>query len=221
MFLPTALLLALSTLATAARLTVSIGASPQLPNPATLPSSTHAILLGPAGTSYDVPIRRNSAFIFPDLEAASYLLTIHSRDYFFPPLRVDVTASSEEEGEGISAWQTFRGNEWSNKGPGYGSGKGELSVQVTASGQKDYYQLRGGFDILSFLKSPMILMGLVSVVFIFGLPYLMDNSKFTATTAQGGIVGCGAGHWANVFVCSGPRDQGRVRGDAEEGSNFW
>lgn len=182
MFLVSTIFLALTSLAHAAHLTVSIAPSPQFPNPATLSSSTHALLLGPAGTSYDVPIRRNSAFVFPDLDAASYLLTIHSRDYFFPPLRIDVTTASEggEETASINAWQTFRGNEWSNKGPSYGTGKGELTVQVTASGQKDYYQPRGGFNVLSFLKSPMILMGLVSVVFIFGMPYLMENSTFQA-----------------------------------------
>lgn len=179
MLLPSALLLGLTALTHAAHLTVSVAPSPQLPNPATLTSTTHAVLLGPAGTSYDVPIRRNSIFVFPDLAAASYLLTVHSRDYFFPPLRIDVTASSSENSgqDNISAWQTFRGNEWSNKGPSYGSGQGELNVQVTTSGMKDYYQPRGGFSIMSFLKSPMILMGLVSVVFIFGMPYIMENSK--------------------------------------------
>ena len=178
MLLSTTLLFTFTSPAHAAHLTLSLAASPQLPNPATLSSTTHAVLLGPAGVSYDVPIRRNSDFVFPELEAASYLLTVHSRDYFFPPLRVDVTKGSEGEGETVAAWQTFRGNEWSNKGPGYGTGKGALNVQITASGQKDYYQPRGGFSFLNFVKSPMILMALVSVVFIFGLPYLMDNSKF-------------------------------------------
>lgn len=49
---------------------------------------------------------------------------------------------------------------------------------MRAGAEKQYYQERGGFSILSFLKSPMILMGLASVVLIFGMPYLMDNSKF-------------------------------------------
>jgi hypothetical protein len=30
---------------------------------------------------------------------------------------------------------------------------------------------------LSFLKNPMILMALFSMVLIFGMPYLMDNSE--------------------------------------------
>jgi hypothetical protein len=76
----------------------------------------------------------------------------------------------------VSAWQTFRGNEWSNQGPQYGTGQAELNIEVRPVGQKDFYAQRQGFSLLSFLKSPMILMALVSVVMIFGLPYLMDNS---------------------------------------------
>ena len=169
-----ALLLAYAALATAARLTVSIPPSQLLPNPSTLPSSSHAILLGPPGTRYDAPLRKDNTFLFPDLQDASYLLTIHSHNYFFPPLRVDVT-SSEGNGKNISAWATFRGNEWDNKGQFYGTGKEELTISVKAGAEKQFYQERGGFNILSFLKSPMILMGLASVVLIFGMPYLMDN----------------------------------------------
>lgn len=173
-----AALLICASLASAARLSVSIPASPPLlPNPATLPSSTHAVLIGPPGIRYDVPIKRDSTFTFPDLAEASYLLTIYSRDHFFPPLRVDVEkATGESQSQTIQAWQTFRGNEWTHKGAHYGSGKGELQVSVQPSMPKNFYQERGGFSVFSFLKSPMILMALVSGAMIFGMPYLMENS---------------------------------------------
>lgn len=160
----------------AAKVSVLVQSSPILNNPSNLPPSTHAILLGPPGTRYDVPLRRDNTFVFPDLTEASYLLTIHTLHYNFQPLRVDVsnTGSSQK----IEAWQTFRGNEWSNKGPSVGSSSGgnDLQIQVRPSGQREYYSQRGGFNLVAFLKSPMILMGLVSVVMIFGFPYLMDNS---------------------------------------------
>ena len=206
MHLPTLLSLLLSTLplTLAASLRISIPPYPGLPNPSTLPPSTHAVLLGPVGISHDVPIRKANDFLFRDLEPAGYLLTVHARDYVFPPLRIDVSGEGEGEGEKVEAWQTFRGNEWSNKGPSYGSttGGGELHVLLSPTGGKEYYQPRGGFNVLSFLKSPMILMGLVSVVFIFGLPYLMDNSKFT-----GGVDHLVAGRRADAMY-SGPRDEG-------------
>lgn len=175
------LLLAAAALASAAaNLTVSIPASQHLPNPSALPPSTHAILLGPPGIRYDALLRRDNTFLFPELPSASYLLTVHSRDYFFAPLRVDVTPGGEEESQSIEAWQTFRGNEWSNKGPSYGAGKGSLTILVRAAAPKDFYQVRGGFNLLSFFKNPMILMGLFSVVMIFGMPYLMENSMFVS-----------------------------------------
>lgn len=187
-------LLLCASIASAARLTVSIPPSPPLlSNPATLPPSTHAVLLGPPGVRYDVPIRRDSTFVFPDITEASYLLTLHSRDYVFPPLRVDVSKATDASPEqSIQAWQSFRGNEWDNKGPHYGSGKGELQLQIQPSAHKNFYQERGGFNIIGFVKSPMILMALVSAVMIFGLPYLMDNSTL--------------GNTASVILCSTQTD---------------
>lgn len=173
MLLPTTLtLLVLSALASAAKLTISIAPSPLLPNPGTLLPSTHAVLLGPPGTTHRAPLRTDNSFRFPRLSSGSYLLTLHSRDNFFAPYRVDVAAD-----ETIEVWQTFRGNEWSHKGPSLGRGKGEVDVNVRAAGEKQHYQTRGGFDLLGFLKSPMILMGVFSMAMIFGLPYLMANSK--------------------------------------------
>lgn len=207
-----ATLLISAALTSAARLTISIPPSPPLlPNPATLPSSTHAVLLGPPGVRYDVPLRRDNSFIFPSLDSASYLLSIHSRDHFFPPLRIDVSSEGSSE-PSISAWQTFRGNEWSNKGPHYGTGQDELSIEVRPIGEKQFYQERQGFSLVSFLRSPMILMGLVSVLFIFGLPYLMDNSMFS---------GHFSGGWKVLIVSSGSRNESRDGGNAKERSHYW
>lgn len=170
------LLLASAALSSAARLIVSIPSSQLLPNPSILPTSTHAVLLGPPGVRYDAPIRRDNTFVFTDIPDASYLLTLHARDHMFPPLRVDVTKAADDSAQTISAWQTFRGNEWSNKGPSYGTGKGDLTISVNPAMQKDFYMVRGGFNLLSFFKSPMILMALGSGVLIFGMPYIMENS---------------------------------------------
>jgi len=161
----------------AAGLSVLIPSSPQLLNPSGLPASTHAVLLGPPGVRYDVPLRRDNTFVFTDLAEASYLLTIHTLHYTFPPLRVDVSKSDH-----IEAWPTYRGNEWSNKGPSVGAAEGELQLQVKPLGQKEFYSQRGGFNLLAFFKSPMILMALVSGAMIFGMPYLMDNSMENTDT---------------------------------------
>ncbi|CAK4033877.1 ER membrane complex subunit 7 homolog [Lecanosticta acicola] len=204
-----ALLLACTALTFAARLTISIPGSNLLPNPSELPASTHAVLLGPPGVRYDTSLRRDNSLVFSNLPEASYLLTVHSRDYFFPPLRVDINRTEGEGAQTIDAWQTFRGNEWNNKGPSYGSGKDELSVQIRPSGKKDFYQVRGGFSILSFLKSPMILMALVSVALIFGMPYIMDNmdpeakAEFEEMQKKSPLTGSGASNSLQNFDLAG------------------
>ncbi|KAM0711056.1 hypothetical protein Q7P35_001795 [Cladosporium inversicolor] len=164
-------------LASAAKLTINIPPnSPALPNPATLPASTHATLIGAPGVKFTAPLRRDNTFVFDSLPESSYLLAIHARDHFFPPYRVDVGHTEAETAQEIvHVWQTFRGNEWSNKGPYLGSAQGELTVDIRPAAQKEFYQSRGGFSVMSIFKNPMILMGLASVVMIFGMPKLMEN----------------------------------------------
>jgi hypothetical protein len=73
--------------------------------------------------------------------AGSHLLTIHSRDVFFENLRIDVVAN--ETGEHVTAWTTWRGNEWDNKGELRGEGDGRnVKIEVKALAGKEYYQER-------------------------------------------------------------------------------
>lgn len=146
-------LLSLTSLASAAQFTVSIPASPPLlTNPATLPPTTHATLLGASGVSHDARLSRSNTLVFKSIAPGSYLLDIHTRDYFFAPYRVDVT--SEQAGadgvaateEKVEVWQTFRGNEWDNKGAKLGEGKGDVVVSLAPNGKKDYYQKREGCE---------------------------------------------------------------------------
>ena len=58
------------------------------------------------------------------------------------PLRVDVDSSGK-----IEAWQTFRGNEWDNRGERIGGGTGEVDVNARVAGRKDYYEAKGGCEL--------------------------------------------------------------------------
>ncbi|KAI9695448.1 MAG: hypothetical protein M1820_008633 [Bogoriella megaspora] len=176
-------LLYFSPLSLATTLTLLIPPSPPLlPNPHTLSVSTHASLLSVSGASSyaTTPLTRSNTLVFQNLTAGEYLLDIHCRDYVFPPLRVDIEekkkGGEDEKEVEIGVWRTYKGHEWDNKGQKVGGGNGgEVVVEVRPLGGKEYYQQRGGFSVLSFLKSPMILMALFSMGLIFGLPYLMDN----------------------------------------------
>ncbi|KAF2491622.1 hypothetical protein BU16DRAFT_516077 [Lophium mytilinum] len=173
--LPLPLLAALTALTTfthAARLTLTIAPNALLSSASVLPPSTHATLQS-SGPPLRALLTKTNTFVFDNVTAGSYLGVIHCRDIAFEALRIDV--SSGEGLQKVEAWQTFWGNEWENKGEKRGEGSGGVVVEVRPVGVKEFYQSRGGFDPLSFLKSPMILMALFSMVIIFGMPYLMEN----------------------------------------------
>lgn len=64
--------------------------------------------------------------MFRNVTQGSYLLDIHCATHAFAPLRVDVAPVLDgvlEEGDGhgqvkleVKAWETYRGNDWDNKG---------------------------------------------------------------------------------------------------------
>lgn len=94
--------------------------------------------------------------------------------------------------EVVDVWQTFRGNEWGNKGEKRceeapvtrEGGVQEWRAHVNVLGSKEYYQAREGFNVVGFLKSPMILMALFSLGMIVGVPYMMENSKCPPPSRQ-------------------------------------
>ncbi|KAI1353306.1 hypothetical protein F5Y01DRAFT_277563 [Xylaria sp. FL0043] len=162
--------------ASAATITLSIPASPQIPNPAALPPSTHASLTA-LGAAFQAPLTTANTFIFRNVTPGSYLCDVHCATHGFAPLRVDVlSATAGEDGEvgQLRVWETFRGNDWENKGEEIKAADG-AAFPVKVLGSKVYYTERGSFSIFSILKNPMILMGLVSLAIFIGMPKLMEN----------------------------------------------
>lgn len=151
-------ILALAYLASAisaARLTLLIP-NTAVVNPSSLPSTTHATLQS-SGAPLDAYITRSNSFNFNNISVGSYLATIHSRDYVFEPLRIDVTLEEAVEGSGekrerVQAWQTFFGNEWDNKGESRGDGGNGLVIEVHPRASKQYYQERAGCRFIHDLR---------------------------------------------------------------------
>ncbi|RMD43308.1 hypothetical protein DV735_g1859, partial [Chaetothyriales sp. CBS 134920] len=138
------------TLASAASLRIQIPASNLVPNPNALPASTHATLTSAQGTTLRTPLHKGSYLLFDDIPATligSHLLEIFSH------------------------------NLWSDHGINLAPSSGAVNLTLTAKvlGQKSFYETRQGFNILSLLKNPMILMGLFALVFTFGMPKLIEN----------------------------------------------
>jgi hypothetical protein len=129
-------------LSTTTFLTISIPSSPQLPSLSTLPPSTSASLTT-LSTSYTAHINAQSNFVFRNVSAGSYLLSIACASHAFAPLRVDVGLDGT-----VEAWRTFRGNEWENRGEsvmGIGDGNGK-TVEAKVLGAKGYYMERAGCE---------------------------------------------------------------------------
>ncbi|KAI1130319.1 hypothetical protein F5Y10DRAFT_235847 [Nemania abortiva] len=169
--------------ASAATVTFSIPPSPQIPNPAALPPSTHATLTA-LGASYAAPLTVDNTFVFRNVTPGSYLGDVHCATHGFAPLRVDVISvtagdddvkSASDGGVSLRVWETFRGNDWDNKGEEIKPATVGGGFPVKALGSKIYYTERGGFNIFSILKNPMILMGLVSLALFVGMPKLVEN----------------------------------------------
>lgn len=191
---------------TTTTVTLFVPPSQALPNPRALPPSTHATLTsrGAAAAAYLTP---SNTFLFRNVSEGSYLLDVHCGTHAFAPLRVDVLplvagdTNNDNNGEEtapasltVKAWETYRGNDWDNKGEALGGG---VKFEVRVLGAKAFFAERSSCEclgeenpgwceemltewpvnILSILKNPMILLGMVSMAIFVGMPYLVDNSK--------------------------------------------
>lgn len=180
----------LSSAMTALALDVTLILPASRPNPLTLASSTHATLTS-LGQRFAAPISDTSTFVFRNVTPGSYLADVHCPSDGFRPLRVDVGGGGE-----VHAWETYRGNDWDNKGEAISMIETDTvkGFELSALGGKTYFTERPKcrlahttsttvkanqalVSILSILMNPMILMGIVSMVFFVGMPKLVENSK--------------------------------------------
>jgi hypothetical protein len=114
----------------------------------------------------------------------------------------DVTPDVVGDDQEVQVWGTFRGNEWSNKGEVVQAQRGDgiWTFDVKVQGGKDYFIERQGCKFrvvqsrswlrllmtwnlvspLGLLKNPMILIAGFSMLIVFGMPYIMDNSSSTS-----------------------------------------
>ena len=131
--LPALASLALATIATpATTLTLLL---PGTPNPFALPASTRATLAS-LGAHHAAPLSAINTFVFHNVTPGSYLADVHCATDAFRPLRVDVAADGE-----VRAWETFRGNEWGNRGEALDVKPGR-AVELRALGKKTYFMQR-------------------------------------------------------------------------------
>ena len=161
-----------------ASLRISVQASNLLPNPNVLPASTHAVLTSGTGEPIRTVLKKGNYFDFTDITTTgSHLLDIYSRDYVFAPYRIDISPSSDSSNTLVAgAWETYRGTRWEDRGVALVAAPTEqLDMSAKVLSQKNFYDERQGFNPMSLLKNPMILMGVVALAFTFGMPKLLEN----------------------------------------------
>ena len=170
---------------TGTTVTLAIPASPHLPNPLhQLSGHRTRATLSRLGAAYEAPLsgppapppsnsngngNNNAAFlVFRNVTPGSYVADVHSASHGFAPLRVDVVAAGAggaEETPLVRVWETFRGNEWENKGEevrglagtGTGAGAAGAAFPVRVLGTKTYFVERGSCEFLFFFwPSPLL-----------------------------------------------------------------
>lgn len=148
----------LSHLILAIRLRPSISSSLAFTSASPLSPSTHARLTT-LSQIYSAPLQTDGKFVFPNVTEGSYLFEIYCHSYFFAPLRVDVEESKDTDNlEEVQVWETFRGNEWENKGRKVpirieGQGKNKIyHFEVQSLATKKYIIERPG--CASYLRTP-------------------------------------------------------------------
>lgn len=133
---------------------------PHLPNPSLLPPSTRATLTT-LGAALSAPLSTANTFVFRNVSRGSYLVDVHCLTQAFAPLRLDVVSDAEgdEEKLAVQAWETYRGNDWGNKGEGVpvvaaGDGEGDkgVVVEVRGLGGKGYFLERSSCELFLFFS---------------------------------------------------------------------
>ena len=119
MHLTASFVAALLAIASAADVCFYVAPSQALPNPrAALPADTHATLTALSRDVKTAYLTTTNSFVFHNVTPGSYLVDFHSRSHGFSPLRLDLSVVDGGSGEEqlVKAWETFRGNDWDNKG---------------------------------------------------------------------------------------------------------
>jgi O-acetylhomoserine/O-acetylserine sulfhydrylase len=131
----------LLSLASSATITLHITTTQSIPNPNALPPSTHATLSTFGQPVLSAPLSTSNTFVFRNVTSGSYLADIHCPTYAFAPLRVDV---DESQADAVKVWETYRGNDWDNKGEAVPGPGGRFAVRVL--GVKNYYMERSSCE---------------------------------------------------------------------------
>lgn len=139
-----------STTTATTEVVLTIPASPFLANPNTLSASTtHGTLTALGRPALRAALTPDNTLVFRNVTPGSYLADVHCAAYGFAPLRVDVlavedgAAAAAQPRIDVRAWETYRGNEWENRGEEARPVGEKAAFPVRCLGHKVFFQERG------------------------------------------------------------------------------
>lgn len=173
----------------------SIGFSDFLVSAYELPLDTH-VTLENSHSKFTAPLLISGAFSFPAVPESSYVLSVSCTTHEFGTYRVDVLpaesgrpGASEELAPApgpdeprhdmygiplpptpqhrVKVYKTTRGTSFKKRGPAQA-----YPVALIPTARTSYYTPRTTFNLFTMLKNPMVLVGLVMFMSVFGLPVL-------------------------------------------------
>ncbi|KNC98478.1 uncharacterized protein SPPG_06179 [Spizellomyces punctatus DAOM BR117] len=109
-------------------------------------------------------VEEDGSFTLPDVPEGTHLLEVASHLYHFDKIRLDVSPTA------VMASITYSGMGWSKLGPLV-----LTPLALSPRGKYDFFVPREGFNPMSLLSNPMILMSGFSLLMFFALPKLMSN----------------------------------------------
>jgi len=123
-------------------------------------------------------VRRDGRFQIPDVDPGTFVLSVISHDFYFEQLRVDISTADPQP----SVHPYAPGTPLSPASPV----RLPYPITLSARSKNAYFVEREGFNPLGMLKSPMMLMMIVTGGMLFATPYLMANmDKDTLNEVKG------------------------------------
>lgn len=131
-------------------------------------ATTKIRLSSPKTADEESFLTEQGSFQFSSVKPGTYLLRLESTSLESQIYGYRIIVSSED---GIKVNEALFGHDWiSDVGPVV-----EFPVLIEPMRKKEYLKERDTFDLLAMIKNPMVLISLVSLVFVFYIPKILDN----------------------------------------------
>lgn len=120
-----------------------------------------SVLLTDGTNSIRAPVQEDGSFVVYNLPYGTYLLHAEFNDFIFPTIRVDVQYKERDGGLRIPVIRTYQNDYPVRPVEGNGIDVDSPAV-IPVAGRHEYYIPRENFRLIDVLKSPMIILMLVS-----------------------------------------------------------